>query len=150
MKRADDVSIEIAINESQTMTGIESVGTSTDSSVGNQKGILRPGSKFVSSSMLRSRVDPSAQRNVMDYGTESVEINYSSKMTNEDSSLHRSMSDPTASHDTQISKEETKENGHMARLISYFCRSNKDSGDTKKYWTEISEIMSGFIGKSTY
>jgi hypothetical protein len=86
----------------------------------------------------------------MDYGTESVEINYSSKMTTEDSSLHRSMSDPTASHDTQMSKEDAKrgkENGHMARLKSYCCRSNKDSGDTKKYWTEISEIMSGFIGK---
>jgi len=120
MRRADDVSIEIAINESQTLTGIESVGTNSDSN-SNQKGILRSASRFTSSS----------QRPIIDYGNESVEINYSSRVTNDDSSLQ---SEPAASHGTQRSKEDASEDVEQKRItkfMSCLCRSDQDSGEKK-------------------
>jgi hypothetical protein len=135
MRRADDVSIEIAINESQTLTGIESVGTSSGSN-SNQKGILRSASRF----------NASSQRPIIDYGNESVEINYSSRMTNDDLSLQ---SEPAASHGTQRSKEDTSkdvEQRGITKIIGCLCGSDQDSGEKKKYWAHFREIMSGFIG----
>lgn len=136
MRRADDVSIEIAINDSQTLTGIESVGTGSESNC-NQKGILRSGSRFASSS----------QGPIIDYGNESVEINYSSRMTNDDSSLQ---SENVASHGTQQCKEEAlkdDEQNRITRLMRWLCGGSKqDSGEKMNMRAYFSEIMSGFIG----
>lgn len=133
MRRADDVSIEIAINESQTLTGIESVGTGSESDC-NQKGILRSGSKF-------------AHGPIIDYGNESVEINYSSRMTNDDSSLQ---SENAASHGTQRSKEEAfkdDQQNRITRLMRWLCGGSKqDSGEKMNFRAYFSEIMSGLIG----